>query len=1684
MAVIQYPGAKCGQLDLTKIPLDDFIVINNAAWLRASVEEKVYAYPNDRAKVVFKFNDPCLVTLCDKDFLVGKELQGATEAFVTIGNITREEGSTATYTTSQEKAQYYQTDTTDLTNKTKRRLDSALVNLYGLYPAAIMPCAVAIPLRSNIRPYGPYATSNFHNSCGGINVEHDKEIAPWVFGSVDLMNTAAMVRLLNVETDPLVVGTTGSVTVPCLPQISFGASMLMQGPVLNGLSVNFGSGGISTTYSFQTFTPKLGAFSRSMLERIKLIAKNRREQIKLLRNNQILNNRIARQRSKVDYRANPILTKQDGLGKEASLHRVFIGEMTDWWKDINCSDSGSDPCRCNSVRMYGPYEDELTITGGDRLKDSPTFGTGTRVPPIHNSQRTVVGTDTLSKQVLELRWDYEKKAFMSMDGLLGPISVSGDGNLPQYAKYKPKCHRQSPLSPQPPFFDCAGTFKLECPEPMPGFDPKCGSPVESQYYNQKIDQVFQNPVQNPTCCHHHLDTVHGHVIDALGRKNRIDAHMIMNLNPMQDYADDYRFLGLRGPMVLHAWGYDTWGKPIPNEADSEAATMQGEFKDENLKDRFLCEWLSKPATWPVGPIDLRFDRDRGVWVAPPQDYKVTVVELIEDLKPLSTAKARLINKDLEADKDYGPELWGFEGEKLEATSDKSSQYIVIVEDRVKISYKKGTRVYAHYDTFRCNYIVFGYAEDSSEIIRFKLYDECPPSGSGCDWLAYAGYRDKLLNHHTKGVRINCDGDPVDKNGDKVTESDLQNPEKYSDIFVSLYDNVGQHGPAYGLFTTFDEWKDKAHNGYAAKVKPFIETHCPSAVSEACVDPEQENDIPKSGCECKLGDAPCYGCPDECLDSYDILFLEQYARFVHVTLLQDLYPTECELSNIGNDPYKINCPCGNAAANIDSDSSQKELFYGNTPNGNRPRFFTKSGETAFRVFDPFYVEGDIGSSYNSPFKRLKAGDRVLALLNEKEKKYYIYQSEVVETIVKFALLQDKKDINQVCTKAVIVDKLHRPIKRDGTLITSDQELEDNQIVVVDPIAEKTARNNGVPKNYSVFGPALGSYKLSDHTNGETLYHYDRGAYSGVIIKPFTGFGKLRDTPCLDICDDCPPSMSGGCGSGIPGGGYNHDYPSYDIITLENFANFVEFEAAEDIKLCEGKGPYCECDVLGYAANYYHYYDGTQPIGRQHNSSSYHHDRFVNLNIYDVIPDTEQYKKRPSYIVGEIIGAQGEGCRGIAKLDTQKSTSNNLIYSIVDSQTQALFGKFNILDCAGAEALNYQCEALNDVKCEPKNVRIYWFGGGFEWSEDDPLTCARRGKIKIINKHEWCGKWYHEPNPSGTNGAVINTDLDEYYIYDAYPIANVKFGTYNGCGAPSGCEDSCDYLDGIHPTCCHLTTENCIGPFLTYSGAQYVAYWNEDKKEYNIINAEEAPLLIEGTLINDINCCEGIADVDVYAATNNDDALDKEPVKTLVKKVANPRGWCGKAGDQIVIQRRQVGNCYTYQVLHIGKPCVSNSSFESGNCLLGETKVPHEVKGCDYRYFNERIECIPGFTPGETQQLMHGNNFGLMWDKIQSYQTKVIFGCWDGYYINVEGFSGYDGSADLGKSIGVSNPNSCCSPGLVFEPPVDGLAWATATYFSKASGCEWVLTNAECCDECSFSGCEECMPTQPGCDLCNY
>lgn len=160
------------------------------------------------------------------------------------------------------------------------------------------------------------------------------------------------------------------------------------------------------------------------------------------------------------------------------------------------------------------------------------------------------------------------------------------------------------------------------------------------------------------------------------------------------YPLNNRFMALRGPLVLHGWGYDLDGYPVPNAAD-EPKFIDGDGKvkrhiskkakkadgtdllDENGNniyeddyeaegsytpaigtigsvisktqeritvngvttwtkpkklDQFYLNWGERPDLWPVGPIDLRWDSERKVWTAPqPKVYKNIYITMEEDL---------------------------------------------------------------------------------------------------------------------------------------------------------------------------------------------------------------------------------------------------------------------------------------------------------------------------------------------------------------------------------------------------------------------------------------------------------------------------------------------------------------------------------------------------------------------------------------------------------------------------------------------------------------------------------------------------------------------------------------------------------------------------------------------------------------------------------------------------------------------------------------------------------------------------------------------------------------------------------------------------------------------------------------------------------------------------------------------
>lgn len=673
----------CGKLDLSRISADDLLSIikrsdqpggvnTGVAYVRAEVDEKIVVILPNRgglarpgAYCVVKFNEGCFVDICNDATDFNRQLAQISNLLslqLATPNgqaadppddtpATDHKGLPENYKNdpNTKKSDYYEKGVTqticgvnvDRLKVAQNGVDANAINSYGFQPAAIFPDMINIPMKSNTRSYGPFASPSFRIIKGGADIVVNTDLCPWNFGSMALMNNAGQL-LANNSMAGLRKAETGSVTQPGLPIIANLGAAVANGPYLTGMTVSFGSSGITTNYDFRTFNPKLAGLSRMSVERFKELRLARQEQLRFLKSDAINQNRINQKLNRIRNQKK-LNEKNLREGQQGTLQRVLVGELYPF-------------------NFTSDVDKEVT--------------------------RTVVGISTLSKSVAEMTYDYEKKAYMSLDGIFGPVSCSGDGNLPRYAQYsstpEPVCALDNMnLNPEAPFLN--------------------GIDIVNENISENINRDKLNPLSS------------GHSIDLVGRETGVPkSGLITNLyekDHPDKYSSDYRFLAMRGPIVVHAWGYDTDGNPIPNEKDKEEDAKVGNFVGTGLTEKFMSNYLAKSDTWPVAPIDLRYDRKRGVWVSPqPSNIdKIVTATLDEDLNANSSGLASVVFRGCD------PPLYDKKGNIV------SSGKIKVFE-RLGTCYPSGTKIHAYFVSKPANYIVLE--------ADFGCSSGCQPGGSG------------------------------------------------------------------------------------------------------------------------------------------------------------------------------------------------------------------------------------------------------------------------------------------------------------------------------------------------------------------------------------------------------------------------------------------------------------------------------------------------------------------------------------------------------------------------------------------------------------------------------------------------------------------------------------------------------------------------------------------------------------------------------------------------------------------------------------------------------------------------------------------------------------------------------------------------------------------------------------------
>lgn len=611
----------------------------------------------------------------------------------------------------------------------------SITNLAKISTPAIVPKAVAIPFESNTMIYGPWGYTA--NVSGGIEVI-ETELNPWSFGLSSLanvqgwtlMNNAALALAQN-ATRGRIYQERGSVTFAGIPDINIGYALgANDNVILTDMTMSYGSNGATTSFTFQTYSPKFGSAAKYLVDATKETIANRAQFLKELRTESL------RRRSK----SLELLEASTKFGKSSSPRAAV--ESSDYRKSYSSSPTkilisayqnpvntsglvnysgGIDVVSTGQIHNYTGCED--IDVDPPRISSSPAANEGNKIRRFPYAEIH----PTYNFDFAQAEY-YKNMSLMSLDGFFLPVSISGgpNNNLVRFADYSSKTPgstlpKDRPIHAMPPVDYTAVDDEL--------------NDINGSTFNLNINQKYLNPMTSSGILTswdtRKNSSTNGFVIINIAYGTGVENNF--NFDSVEDSGgitiqdrqseNDFRFSALRGPLVLQSWGYDINGKPIPNANDSARAAESGVFRQTGLQDKFLKNWLSNPKTWPVAPVDLRFDRHRGVWVAP-TNSKMIVARLKTTLSAYGTAEAELLNPSANGVEYYDDyHLYGENGENLKEDIRNAT---VTVHEYLGNSIGQCALVLLYYEDGK--YIVI--QESSQQMVRARISENYTLSCGG------------------------------------------------------------------------------------------------------------------------------------------------------------------------------------------------------------------------------------------------------------------------------------------------------------------------------------------------------------------------------------------------------------------------------------------------------------------------------------------------------------------------------------------------------------------------------------------------------------------------------------------------------------------------------------------------------------------------------------------------------------------------------------------------------------------------------------------------------------------------------------------------------------------------------------------------------------------------------------------
>ena len=424
--------------------------------------------------------------------------------------------------------------------------------LFKVGYAPTTPWNAAIAFRSTTNDvYGPWYVNS--KKGGQTKVEHDSTLTPWSFSSGANLKQATEKKLKEIQL--VEKFETGSLTMVSLPELSLGDKLQASGAIVTSINANYGPNGVTTQYSFRTFTPRFGIPSRFVIERMKKqTIKQNEDRRNLLK---AYMDTIARQQSA--YRA-------EMGSKIRSIFLDFLGRRHDRMSPHSLILMGFGLANAGDGASGGYGKYTRTKIAGASYK--------------HNESLKDIG-------LKKYDWvDQTTKSCASIDTIYSPFYNGFSGNIPHIWMPRENIKYQSFTNFLDPKYMEYGGF----------IDIRRGKTPTSITYN-------------PYKLFSHFDTLldktgqfwdnHNEPLRYKGFTGGIGSS-IVNVNA----------IALRGPLMVSGWGIDLWTGFITPNGDYGITNSFGRVG--NVLGVSPWEAVEQKMT---GPVDLVWDSLRGVWTS-------------------------------------------------------------------------------------------------------------------------------------------------------------------------------------------------------------------------------------------------------------------------------------------------------------------------------------------------------------------------------------------------------------------------------------------------------------------------------------------------------------------------------------------------------------------------------------------------------------------------------------------------------------------------------------------------------------------------------------------------------------------------------------------------------------------------------------------------------------------------------------------------------------------------------------------------------------------------------------------------------------------------------------------------------------------------------------------------------------